>query len=459
MHLFPIKIIVLISQRLKEFWRTLTGPEDEFSLEARIFHGICIISLFILAISIPLNFVSNLSELTPLISLLLFIGALLFYLSRYQKKLNLSIILFSLLSNFLFVFNFYFNSGIDGPGLMIFMLCLFLTIAIVPKKQYLFWLMLNVLEVIALLIISYKEPLIFEYRYPSTLSRYTDIGSSYVLIAVLIFLVTAYIRNSYNREKKIAKEKALELQISNDTKNKLLSILAHDLRSPLASIQNYLEVLSEFNLDDSEKKTIQAGLLNETKNTQQMLGNLLSWSKTQMEGVTVNLREINLKETLMPALMNQQTLAAEKCIHLEDLINETTVVLADRDMLQLVVRNLVNNAVKFTEAGGYISITSTTKKDRCLIRVKDNGQGIPYEMQEDLFTLKVKSTFGTQNEKGVGLGLALCKEFTEIQNGKIWFESIPGSGTSFFISLAQTSSIPENSAKLSAAPIGKTLLI
>ncbi|SDM22065.1 Histidine kinase-, DNA gyrase B-, and HSP90-like ATPase [Daejeonella rubra] len=122
-------------------------------------------------------------------------------------------------------------------------------------------------------------------------------------------------------------------------------------------------------------------------------------------------------------------------------MNESIIVLADKDMLQLVIRNLLNNAVKFTAVGGKISIRSTVENNNCIITVTDNGRGIPYDMQADLFSMKVKSTYGTRNEKGVGLGLALCKEFAEIQNGKIWFESVPGKGTTFYISMVLSSII------------------
>ena len=117
------------------------------------------------------------------------------------------------------------------------------------------------------------------------------------------------------------------------------------------------------------------------------------------------------------------------------------MVLADRDMLQLVIRNLVNNAVKFTEPGGQIGIDAKIQDGICLITISDTGKGIPFEMQKDLFSLAIKSTFGTQNEKGVGLGLSLCKEFTELQNGTIRFESEPGKGTRFFISFKLASAL------------------
>ena len=429
------------SEGLNNYLIKITGDEKDFSLEARIFHVICILSFFILAISQIVNVSYGLYELAVLMGSLQLIGTIFYFLSRVYKKLNLGIIFFALATNFLFVLNFYFNSGIDGPGLILFLLSIFLITIVVPKKQFAFWLILNTIEVMILLSISFKNPDLFKYRYPDLLMQYADIGSTYLITALLIFLATNFIRKSYHHEKIVAEEKAEELKISNETKNKLLSILAHDLRSPLGSIQNYLEILSELNSDDIDRKSIEASLLNETKNTQQMLSNLLLWSKSQMEGVNVNLLPVNLKESILPAIRAHQSIAIEKRIKIEDNINKSIVILADRDMLQLVIRNLVNNAVKFTDTGGQIGIEAKIEGKNCLITISDTGRGIPYEMQKDLFSLGVKSTFGTQNEKGVGLGLSLCKEFTELQNGTIRFESEPGKGTRFFLSFKLASAL------------------
>ena len=429
------------SEGLNNYLIKITGDEKDFSLEARIFHVICILSFFILAISQIVNVSYGLYELAVLMGSLQLIGTIFYFLSRVYKKLNLGIIFFALATNFLFVLNFYFNSGIDGPGLILFLLSIFLITIVVPKKQFAFWLILNTIEVMILLYISFNNPDLFKYRYPDLLMQYADIGSTYLITALLIFLATNFIRKSYHHEKIVAEEKAEELKISNETKNKLLSILAHDLRSPLGSIQNYLEILSELNSDDIDRKSIEASLLNETKNTQQMLSNLLLWSKSQMEGVNVNLLPVNLKESILPAIRAHQSIAIEKRIKIEDNINKSIVILADRDMLQLVIRNLVNNAVKFTDTGGQIGIEAKIEGKNCLITISDTGRGIPYEMQKDLFSLGVKSTFGTQNEKGVGLGLSLCKEFTELQNGTIRFESEPGKGTRFFLSFKLASAL------------------
>jgi two-component system sensor histidine kinase/response regulator len=126
-------------------------------------------------------------------------------------------------------------------------------------------------------------------------------------------------------------------------------------------------------------------------------------------------------------------------------------------MLQLVLRNLVGNAIKFTPFGGKIEISAEMTGIECKVTVKDSGIGIAYAQQPGIFSLKAESTFGTNNEKGVGLGLLLCKEFIERQGGRISFESTPGQGSSFFILLATEPgerSPAQQSAKVSTA--GKT---
>jgi len=259
-------------------------------------------------------------------------------------------------------------------------------------------------------------------------------GYTYLSDGLFIFLVTILVRKSYHNEKKLVEEKAAELENLNNTKSKLFSILAHDLRSPLSSIQNYLELHSDIKLSPDEKLSIEKDLLESTQNTQQMLSNLLFWSKSQMEGLTVKLANLNLKNTLQGTFNIHKTIAAEKGIQLTNKLQNSVFIVADADMLQLIVRNLINNAIKFTDPGGEIVLASERVGTDCRITVSDNGIGIPHEQQTGIFSLQVSSTFGTKNEKGIGLGLLLCKEFTELQGGEITFESRPGAGTAFHVS-------------------------
>jgi two-component system sensor histidine kinase/response regulator len=174
-------------------------------------------------------------------------------------------------------------------------------------------------------------------------------------------------------------------------------------------------------------------LLEATNSTMDMLTNLLQWSRSQMEGSSVNLLKLNLLAAITSTLEMGKTQAEKKDITFNYVIEPGITVVADTDMLQLVVRNLVSNAIKFTPNGGIININAALLQQECKITVSDNGKGIDPQKQENIFSINAKPTFGTNNEKGVGLGLLLCKEFIERQGGRIGFESISGRGSSFFI--------------------------
>ena len=157
-----------------------------------------------------------------------------------------------------------------------------------------------------------------------------------------------------------------------------------------------------------------------------------------MKGVSVNLVPIKIKDMVDDARNFKMAGAAKKNIKLTYAIDRELEVIADKDMLRIVLRNLVVNAIKFTKPGGEIVIGVKRKNDKAEISIKDNGIGIPAEKQREIFSLKTNSTYGTNEEKGMGLGLMLCKEFVEYQNGTIWFESEEGKGSTFFISLPLT---------------------
>jgi len=420
---------------IKGFIENLTGNAAEFSMEARIFHAACLVSMLATLCNIPWNYFIGVPSLSILMAVLLVLTAFIYYYSRYRGKLNTAFFMFCVVSNIFFVINYQQNSGINGPGLLVFLLSMFLIIAIAPKKQFWFWLPANLILVGVLLVLEYQYPQTVTDTYPRQGARYIDFGYSYLVIAALIAAVTLYIRDSYNRQRLVLIKKAEELENTNATKNKLFSIIAHDLRSPLVSIQNYLELLTEYKLSEEEKQGMEHDLLEKTKHTGQMLSNLLSWTMNQMEGVSVKLEELSLADTLDPVLLLQQPIALEKCITVKNEISQEARVIADANMLQLVLRNLLSNAVKFTPAGGEIVVGSKLQGHDWLIFVQDSGVGIPREYQERIFSLKMQSTFGTKNEKGAGLGLILCKEFTELQGGMIWFESSAIKGTTFYIRL------------------------
>lgn len=426
--------MVGIYSKIKDSWESLTGSASEFPLENRLFNSACVIALVAFAYHVPFNYFVGL-PLSALVALvLLLIQAVCYYLSRFKGKVVTSIIIMGLSVYVLFGLNYYYNSGIQGPTLLLFALSFFLIIAIAPGWQYKWWFILNLVIVGAILISEYYRPNLVHQTYNTRFDRFADISSSYIVVIVLIYYGTAFLVKSYREERNSAEQKAEELEKINAEKNKLFTIISHDIRAPLSSIQNYLELLSEDYLEEEERLELSKELLSSTRRTQEMLMNILSWSKTQLDGASVNLDPVELYSTLQSTIDLCKSVAHKKGIEIKYHISDDITILADKDMLQLIVRNLINNAIKFTRLNGQIEVTVRAEAGECKISIKDNGIGIKPERQKDLFSLKAKSTYGTGQEKGIGLGLVLCKEFTEIQNGKIWFESSTSTGTCFFVS-------------------------
>lgn len=421
---------------IAKVWHTAIGDSNEFSIESRIFHGVVLISSSILIIN---GFTSLLLGLTQMIVFTFgFIPILWFcyYLSRFCNKNKLAILIFGLVSVSECIACYFFCAGSAGTTLLLILAITFILGIISPKQQVKFWLLLNSAVLFILLYAEYRYPESIHPMYENNQLRLIDYGQSYFMMFVFVALVTGYLKGNYYYEKHKAEEREAELVTLNETKNKLFSIVAHDLRAPLASVQNYLELLKKVYLTDEERGIIQDQLLNSTKSTSQMLTNILSWTKAQMDGVSLNFVRFNLNRVLQNTMQVQFNLAKEKGITLNYLDKSDMLIVADPDMMQLVIRNLLNNAIKFTPSGGNVSVVYKQNEEECMIIISDTGIGISEAQQVDIFSLKSKSTFGTNNERGVGLGLVLTKSYVELQNGKIWFETEEGKGTTFFLSFS-----------------------
>lgn len=430
------------------FWQNAVGDVHEFSIEERIFNTMCIFAFIAMLVEAPYNYYANLIELAFLCSFCMILIGGLYYLSRIKRKWMLSINIFCVLSNVTFIYCYFYDSGISGPNILLFALSFFIIITIIPKRQYKFWLPVNILVVMVVLLIELRWPQLAPNLYENNAARTIDFMVTYIVSVTMIFFSISYMRGSYNHQRlsveernkaieeqneKIMLQKA-ELEALNSEKDRLFSIVAHDVRMPLSSIQGYLEILNVIGLEEEEKRDIEVQLLQITRDTSEMLMNLLSWSKTQLSGKNVQLKPLDVNESLKSWLKVEMSIAEKKGIRLNILTAGQLNIMADHDMLHLVVRNLVSNAIKFTPVDGEVIISTRYRDTEGLIVIADNGIGMSAEKQETLFRLNASATYGTNNEKGIGLGLLLCKEFTEQQNGKIWFESKVDQGSVFYVS-------------------------
>lgn len=222
------------------------------------------------------------------------------------------------------------------------------------------------------------------------------------------------------------------------TNGKFLSIVAHDLRSPFSSIIGILELL-KLSLKEFNKEEIEEYInivYNSANNTLSLLDNLLKWAVSQNKEKNFNPVKINLYELLREEVESIRTSARQKQIAISHSIEPGMNVTADIQMVRTILRNLINNAIKYTNINGKIKINACELNKFVEVTVIDNGIGISAENKRKLFKIDAfHSTPGTHNEKGTGLGLLLCKEFVELHGGSIRIESEAGKGSNFSFTL------------------------
>ena len=233
---------------------------------------------------------------------------------------------------------------------------------------------------------------------------------------------------------KLISDSSLQLKESNITKDKLFSIIAHDLRSPFTSLLGFSYLLKEEaeagNFENVVSYSLQ--LSSVATNTYELIDNLLNWTRSQQNSIKPNPNPLNLLVLVSKVVQSIQVKANEKKISIITSIDETIEVVADKNMLQVIFRNLLSNALKFTYNGGKITIKCEEKPDLFVISVADNGQGMESEITDNLFLdTSGYSKIGTENEQGSGLGLMLVKDFVQRIDGTIWVESTPEKGSIF----------------------------
>lgn len=234
------------------------------------------------------------------------------------------------------------------------------------------------------------------------------------------------------------KESEKQLKELNTTKDKLFSIIAHDLRSPFNSIIGFSELLTLNSADlEPEEKEKFCSIINvAAKNTLILLDNLLNWAKSQTGQLRFNPEKVLFSAVILEIITLKKSLTKAKNITLDYSLSDEIEVYADVNMLKTVLRNLISNAIKFTELGGNIRVLATLKDQHVEITISDNGIGMNEEKCKELFKIASNTTtIGTANENGTGLGLVLCKEFVEKNRGTIWVESKEGKGSDFKFTL------------------------
>ncbi len=244
----------------------------------------------------------------------------------------------------------------------------------------------------------------------------------------------------YKRVEDVLKAYSEELKVLNATKDKFFSIIAHDLRSPFQSLLSTTEMLAARieDLSQEDIMLVSKGLNDNLTNLHGLLENLLHWSLMQRNMLEYKPVTLNLHDVVDKVIEISNQSAVKKNITLSNNVDAGVSVYADADMLRSVVQNLIVNAIKFTRPEGRITVSSADKKSYVEVSVRDTGIGIESERASKLFNMNtISTTNGTGGEKGTGLGLPLCREFVERNNGNIWVESEPGKGSKFTFTLGK----------------------
>ncbi len=276
---------------------------------------------------------------------------------------------------------------------------------------------------------------------------------SYLLLGafaiVSTFLLLIYLkRNSRLKYTKELEEKNEQIQKQNEAilsqsknleeinvvKDKLFSIVSHDLKDSVSSIKAFIDLLKEGSLSSEEFNELIPELSENADNASLLLFNLLNWSKSQMESLEPKPEYFNIQEVFKDKIkLVDHKVEKKKIVLVDETIADT--IYADRSMVEIIVQNLLTNAVKFCNAGDIISISNQVINGRCQFYIKDTGVGISKDNQEKLFKDSSFTTIGTTNEKGTGLGLNICKDLVELNHGRIWVESSLNNGSKFYVEL------------------------
>ncbi len=238
------------------------------------------------------------------------------------------------------------------------------------------------------------------------------------------------------KQKQLIEEQTANLESLSKIKDKLLAVIAHDLRTPLANLRNISDMFDADYLSNEEVHFLMKDVNPTVKSAELTLSNLLEWAGSQMKGQSINISQLDIFTlgTEMEQIFTQEL--QKKNIEFLNQASPGNSVLADENHIKVVLRNLVSNAIKFTDTNGRIILNSESEDNKIIISVEDNGKGMSAEETSKLFIAQTHfSQRGTSGESGTGIGLMLCKELVELNGGSLWIESAPAKGRSFYFSL------------------------
>jgi signal transduction histidine kinase len=432
----------MIKKRIKELLSYIFANKEYFSLEHRLFLSTIVYGILVCILgSIVAAFLTS-SKSMVIIGLLIFcIFCAIYYFVRFKRIVKPFIVPIIVISFIGISAIWIFGGGINGSNIIIWFVALILAIIVSPNKLKKYVITLFLLLVITVYLIQFYLPDLI-IKLPSENKRWMNSIITITYSSVFIYFIIRFLLNQYTLERKRAEENEKRLILLNADKDRFISILGHDLKNPFNNILGLSEVLTDeiASLKTEEIEDIAKDIHKSATITNNLLDDILMWAKTQQGKIPFNPLKLSFADICKNTIGPLNSTAHSKNITIDYSTVDNSIVYADIDMLKTVLRNLVSNAIKFTNNGGAININAEENSENTTISVSDNGVGIPTDNLAKLFDIsEVLTTKGTAKETGTGLGLLLCREFVEKHGGKIWVESEVGKGSDFKFTLPKFS--------------------
>ncbi|MBC9912935.1 sensor histidine kinase [Chitinophaga varians] len=373
--------------------------------------------------------VLNLVQHRPLLALVNFIhtlaDVLILYLNKKRRYLEAraAVLVFALL--LYGISGFFFRNGVEFYLILI----LVLIYLIYDNKWLLGFLSVLIISVIA---VVYYAPVIWDLKPLVPSGR---VLANLVIALGMVVIALIYFKSVHTEYQEQTEDQRKALDMLNRDKVKLFSIIAHDIRSPLATLEGLLRMFSNNHYSEADMKSAAVELHLKVSQLGETLNNLLRWTAGQMKGLHTEPSDVLLAPLVKDALSTFEPNIRQKGLKLDLSVDDHTPVYVDTNQLMIVLRNLISNAIKFSHQEGTITISASSGDKNVCLSVSDQGVGMDRERQETLFSFGYKPSYGTAGERGSGIGLVLCAEFIRQNNGEIDVESAPGKGTTFRLTL------------------------
>lgn len=347
------------------------------------------------------------------------------YLHSRQKYLSARLLLI-LCSIVIYTFaGIYFQNGAEY-----FLLNILIITLLIYDNLWIKW-TFSLLTILCFLFIHFR-PLQANFAPPIPTER---VWLNVLFSLVFIIIALSYFKQLHADYIKITESQRKALALLNSDKEKMFSIVAHEIRSPLSTLKGLLELFQDGNFTEEEMNDAIVILHKKINHLGDSLDNLLRWSISQMRGIKAQPVQFDIEKMLQKILEIKAPSIEQKNIQIHCQVSPSAEVFADPDQTDVILRNLISNALKFSHPGTIIYIRSNSNHSRVQIEVQDEGIGMRADQLDTLFTFRAEPDYGTQGERGAGLGLMLCKEFAELNHGELSVISRPKEGTTFVLIL------------------------